>query len=178
MTEQPSGEVWKDIPGFEGRYQVSNLGNVRNTAKNCAVKCSQLKHGYMKVELRLNKTVAQKLVHRLVAEAFIPNPENKPEVNHIHGNKQDNRASQLEWCTVSENLKHSFALGFHKARIGKENELSRKVIQLTKIGTIVKVWDSIMDVQRQLKINNANVSNVALGKSNRKTAGGFVWKFV
>ena len=99
-------EIWKPIPGAEG-YEVSNLGNVRNANKTTHLALSIL-NGYYKVCLGKYGTY---LVHRLVAQTFIPNPKDKPQVNHINGNKRDNRAENLEWVTASENTQHAVKTG-------------------------------------------------------------------
>ncbi|MFD6509331.1 NUMOD4 motif-containing HNH endonuclease [Bacillus sp. NPDC060175] len=114
-------EIWKDIQGFEGRYQVSNLGRVRSIDRIDAV--GRKKKGqvlkaykdlkkYTRVYIYLNEGYGQKRpVHQMVARAFVPNPEDKPEINHIDGNKDNNMASNLEWCTSSENTIHAFKNG-------------------------------------------------------------------
>ena len=99
-------EIWKDIPGYEGKYQISNLGNVMSlhfkrspTNKRLLKPMSDNGYGYLKVMLRDNGSYKMKSIHRLVAEAFIPNPEEKPNVNHIDSNPKNNRVDNLEWCT-------------------------------------------------------------------------------
>lgn len=99
-------ESWRRIEGHEG-YEVSNMGRVRNAATQKVLKPYGDTHGYLKVEL----DGVNCRVHILVARAFIPNPECKPVVNHKHSNRADNRASQLEWVTQSENIKHSWQFG-------------------------------------------------------------------
>lgn len=108
-------EIWKDIQGYEGLYMISNLGNVKSLTKYAGVnyrkehilKPAINKHGYHRVLLSKDNKHSQKPIHRLVAIAFIPNPENKPEVNHVWGNKGDNRATSLEWNTTTENNNHA-----------------------------------------------------------------------
>lgn len=103
-------EVWRDIHGYEGLYQVSDLGRVRSITRG-GTNGRMLKpdncFGYLRYTLCKNNIPTRHRAHRLVAEAFIPNPENKPQLNHINGNKEDNRVDNLEWCTESENQLHS-----------------------------------------------------------------------
>lgn len=114
-------EIWKDIKGYEGLYQVSNLGRVRSLdrtvnykdkskalRKGRILKTHQYKCGYSRVVLWNENTYKNKSVHRLVAQAFIPNPDNKPFVNHIDGNKGNSCLNNLEWCDQSENMQHAY----------------------------------------------------------------------
>lgn len=116
-------EIWKDIRGYEGLYQVSNLGRVKSlermTSQNKHLKekltcLNKLSHGYNNVGLCKQGKTKAFYVHRLVAEAFIPNPENKPQVNHIDGCKTNNKVDNLEWVTQSENMQHAYRTGLLK----------------------------------------------------------------
>lgn len=106
-------EIWKDIEGFENRYEISSFGNVRNKKTSKVLKHSNNYHGYPFVLLRKkgDDKVKNLKIHRLVAEAFIPNPDNLPQVNHKDGNKLNNSVDNLEWCTCQYNIQHSFANG-------------------------------------------------------------------
>lgn len=128
-------EKWQDIQQFEG-YEVSNLGKVRGkdrfvkrTTGLCFIKGKELKQifnkkGYPEVRFR-KKGTHTRLVHRLVANAFIPNIYNKPQVNHIDGNKLNNSANNLEWSTNSENQKHAYKLGLQPSKAGENNSKSK-----------------------------------------------------
>jgi hypothetical protein len=119
-------EIWKDIPEYEGLYQISNLGNVKSQHSNRMngqrpgklLKITLMKNGYMSLELRMSDTNKRHLVHRLIAEVFIPNPDNRPVVNHINGIKNDNRIENLEWCTQSENIRHAIDTGLRGTSFG------------------------------------------------------------
>lgn len=109
-------EIWKDIVGYEGLYQVSNMGRVRSLKRNIILKPTSDMNGkgYYFVNLKRGNP---KKIHRLVAKAFIPNPDNKPEVNHIDGNTKNNKIDNLEWCTHQENCVHyTYCLGQHKGQ--------------------------------------------------------------
>lgn len=187
-------EEWKDIKDFESLYQVSNIGRIRrikfiNGKYNFdKIKYLQLKtynKRYIQVWLYKNGKKYIKQVHRLVAEAFIPNVENKSQVNHINGIKTDNRASNLEWCTAKENINHAFKNELIKIKKGKENwhymkrgklcPNSKQVNQYDLKGNFIRTWESMHNIERELNISNSTICKVCNGK--RKTAGGYIWKF-
>ena len=142
-------EVFTDIPGYEG-YQVSNHGRVKNSKTSKILK-PYLTRGYLRVSLYNESGRKCKLVHRLVAEAFIPNPQNKSEVNHINGCKTDANACNLEWATASENMYHAHSNGL-RAKIDTQGEKNR-LSKLTEF--------QVMQIKRLL----------ADGKSTQKTIG-------
>lgn len=175
-------ELFKDIEGFEGRYQVGTLGSVVSLnylGTRMPRKLKPTKHhlGYMMVGLGAKNL---KMVHTLVAKAFIPNPENKPYVNHIDGNKANNRVSNLEWVTSKENMNHAIRTGLrdpHKNnhQKGKDVVNSRSVDQYSKDGAFIKHWECISDAARAIGCNPCMIVNNASGRT--KSAHGFVWKY-
>lgn len=176
-------EIWKDVVGWEGLYKISNLGNVFSVRRNQNSSLSYDARGYLTVGLHKNGKQKTYKVHRLVAIAFIPNPENKPEVNHISGERDNNRLENLEWCTPSENGIHAFrVLGrkHNKPTLGKTGELSKNskpIIQFSKNGNFIKEWSSAAEASRILKINQGQITSCCLNYKDYKTAGGFIWKF-
>lgn len=113
-------EIWKEIEDTNGLYFVSNLGNVRKKEKS--IKKTERIDGYIKVRINYGDYVKNLFVHRLVAIAFIPNPDNLPQVNHIDGDKSNNTVTNLEWCTEKENQKHRIEV-LHKDMIGENNPM-------------------------------------------------------
>ena len=175
-------EVWKDIVDYEGLYQVSNLGNVKSlnfnhTGKEQILKPHKDKGGYLRVDLCKDGKRNGKLIHRLVAQAFIPNDDLfKTEINHKDENKENNVWSNLEWCDMSYNNNY----GTHQERCAKARlnhpKLSKKVNQYSLDGkTFIQSFHSAMEIQRQLGFANTHISDCCLGK--RKSAYGFMWKY-
>lgn len=179
-------EKWKDIVGYEGLYQVSNLGNIkslnyRNTGEEKIRKLVIDKYGYFVVSLRVNGKSKQHFVHRLVAQAFMPNPDNKPHIDHINTDKTDNRVCNLRWVTQKENSNNPLTVDKKKKNhrygvTGINNVRSTVVLQFSKDGEFIKKWDCITDVQRELGINRGNV--IKCCKGERKTVGGYIWRYV
>lgn len=172
-------EIWKNIPGYD-RYQISNYGNIRslNYKRTRQVKCLELgkiKNGYLAVILYDDKIIPRTfLVHRLVAEAFIPNPDNKPQVNHKDGNKTNNYISNLEWVTRKENIRHSFDCLGRVSTAGKFRKSSKPVIQLLD-NVEISEYSSISEAYKLTSIPYSNISKCCNGL--RKKAGGFKWEF-
>ena len=174
-------EVFKDIKGFEGEYQVSNMGNVKSlnfnhTKKEKLLSTKGLRRGYPTVSLGAKGSIS---VHRLVAKTFLKRPIGKDQVNHINGVKTDNRSSNLEWVTGSENMQHALKSNLWKPNIERAREISREkssiaVSQINEKGDVVNTFKSISSAERETGIKH--ISCVTLGK--RKRAGGFYWKRV
>lgn len=168
-------ELWKDIKGYEGLYQVSNLGRVKSLKYNQqnfekVLKPNIHKNGYAFCILKGKG----KSIHRLVAEAFIPNVQNKPTVNHKNGIKTDNRVENLEWSTYGENLKHAYKTNL---KTSTSNHLKKGIDQYSKDGAFIKHWESTKDIERELNINHASISGCCLHRKHYNTAGGYRWEF-
>ena len=114
-------EIWKDVVGYESIFSISNYGRVYSKRTNKILKQVRNKFGYLTIPTKINYVNYCFRVHRLVAEAFLENPDNKPEVNHKDGNKENNCQVNLEWCTGSENVKHSYDTGLRTAKSGFDN---------------------------------------------------------
>lgn len=137
-------------------------------------------HGYSKTAMYCPGDKNPQSVHRLVAKAFLPNPENKRTVNHKNGVKTDNRVENLEWATYSENIYHAYrVLGKKTALLGKlgaDNHLSKSIAKLDSKGVVLETFACGREAQRETGVNAANISKVCLGE--RETAGGFKWRLV
>lgn len=167
-------ETWRDIPGYEGLYQVSSLGRVRSLKyrqKDMTRILKQFKDGraYFKVKLCTKGKEKTVSVHRLVAIAFIPNPLKKREVNHINGNTEDNSICNLEWVTPSENMKHAVKIGHVTSPIIKS------VVQLTLDGRYIKTWESARKVSLELGLDSSTITKCC--KRKLKSCGGYHWKY-
>lgn len=149
-------EIWKNVVGYEGLYQVSSIGRVKNTKKNKLLKQRFRGKGYLAVSLNKNGCFKDYYVHRLVAEAFIPNLDNLPQVNHKSEVKTDNRVDNLEWCTVSYNINYGTrgkraAINRNLNRnLGHKGKNPRKIHQYTLDGCFIKTWNSSKEIQISL----------------------------
>lgn len=169
-------EIWKDIKNYPG-YQINNLGavkslNYNHTKKEKLMATHLDKNGYMRVTM-CNKTFP---IHRLVAEAFIPNPNNYPQVNHKDENKLNNSVDNLEWCTAKYNTNYGTG---NKRRSEKQKDISReytyKKVKCIETGIIYK---SPVDAANQLGISRLHIGHAANPKDRHKTAGGYHWEYI
>ena len=166
-------EVWKDIKGYEGLYECSNLGHIKNIQRNRLLSLP-VKRKYKQCTLSKNDVKSYYFVHRIVAELFIENKYNKEQVNHIDGDKLNNNVLNLEWCTRSENQLHAFKTGLQKSKRGEATKASKTILQLSTDGFIIDVFDSYMIAQQKTNINRTCIFECVTGK--QKTAGGYLWK--
>ena len=183
-------EEWKSLVGYEGCYEISSIGRIRGLERQCHINChgtsanrfvpsiiiSQRydRDGYLRVHLSKNGKRTSELVHRLVAKTFIDNPNNKPQVNHINGRKDDNRVENLEWCTASENVTHAYRTGLCGIIYN-----SKPVAQLDEEGNILAVFESASKAEKAFKGVCKGSSNIL--KVCRRGYGhrhGFGWKTI
>ena len=156
-------EEWKDIKGFEGKYMVSNTGKVKSlnynkTGKEKILEGVDYGYGYLYVVLYKDGKGKPCRINRLVAMAFIPNPDNLPEVNHKDKIRTNNNVENLEWCTSQYNVEYSQA---------------KAVIGINKVSGLIVEFPSAHEASRQTNINRGNISSCLIGKRN--SAGGFYW---
>jgi hypothetical protein len=171
-------EVWKEIKNFEGYYEISNLGNIRSLTRiNTNGRCLKGRlrkpykgwDGHLRIRLSKGNKLTDCLVHRLVALAFIPNPNNLPQINHKDENPQNNCVDNLEWCTLLYNLKY----GTREKRSAESRCIP--IIQYTKGGEFIERFSSIQLAEQKTGINHTHISDCA--KHKRKTCGGYVWQY-
>ena len=183
-------EIWRDIKDYEGLYQVSNFGRVRSLPRMTAsgmrggkvLKLGKDKDGYLLIAISKNGKLKTFKVHRLVAEAFIPNPDSLPQVNHKDENPSNNfvfiredgsadfAKSNLEWC----NCKYNNNYGTHNERMAKTK--SKPVTQKTKDGELIKIWSSAKEVERQTGWSHTNIS--ACCRGIKKSAYNSIWEYI
>lgn len=186
-------EIWKDVKGYEGLYQVSNYGRIKSLNYNNWKREEILKNklhrdGYLKVTLGGKDKLKYCLVHRIVAEAFIPNPNNYPQVNHKDENKQNNNVNNLEWCTAKYNSNY----GTHNERVSKKQKgkiisqkvrdsvrlANSKVVGQFKIDTmeLVNTYASTVEAATAMGVSPSSIRNNCRGDS--KTACGYIFRYL
>lgn len=168
-------EEWVDIKGYENIYQVSNLGRIKSLARegNNRTKKDRImrqyvgKTGYRQVRLCKNNKTKLYKVHILIARAFIDNPCNYPIINHKDGDKLNNEISNLEWCSCSHNIKHSYEKGLRK---------TKQVVQKSKDNLFVKRWFNISEASKTTNIPHSSIWKCC--NNQRNTAGGYKWEYI
>lgn len=188
-------EIWKDVLGYEGIYKISNLGRIESAEriiyrtdkrgyeytykrKGRILKNVLRSSGYYSVSLLNNSGKAKQVaVHRLVGLAFLENPLNKPQLNHIDGVKTNNSVDNLEWVDAKENSIHAYKLGLSKGvkRYGKDNHRSKKVKRISKDG-VIKIYDSMNQAHREDGFDTGQICRCC--NNDTKTHKGFKWEYV
>lgn len=183
-------EIWKDILGYEGYYQVSNLGNVRGIDRKVKSKINKTgfrivkgkkisphinKYGYLSIRLRKEGSTKAFTIHRLVAMTFIPNPNNYPSVNHIDENKLNNTVSNLEWCTIKYNNLYNNRQDRINEKLRDINPNSIQVYQYSKDGILLNKYRSIRDASRLTGINRSIIKRSC--KNGGVLIKNYIWKF-
>lgn len=173
-------EVFVFVPGYSNGYMVSNAGRVLSLKSASEIRPFKCRNGYYSVSLRNGKAKHNRLVHRLVAAAFVPNDERLPEVNHINGDKTDNRAENLEWCTRKQNMEHASENGLLHTpkRMAHLDDITRIAADNHKRPVIRddgEYFDSIHDAARAIGASASNVSAVCRGKY--KSCMGFTFRY-
>lgn len=184
-------EIWKNIAGFEGKYQVSNLGRIKGLPryvsnhvgkillKERILNGHPITKGYIQVQLSYRPRVL-KLIHVLVAQAFIPNPNNYPQVNHINGIKSDNRVENLEWCTNSMNQLHAYKNGLRKPSIDVWKTRTEAKIPINKYtldGVFIERYDSVSSALRSIGVQSRGSTLFRVLKSGREIYKGFRFRY-
>lgn len=164
-------EIWKPIEDFKNKYEISNLGRIRNK-KNKILKPSDNGHGYLKINLRKNNKTYNNYVHRLVALAFIPNLNNLPEINHINENTYDNNVNNLEWCSSKYNA--NYGNRNKKCQYKKQLLYGKKVKQYDLEGKYITTM-YMFEAIKLKKVYYASL--IRCCKGIYKTCGGYIWKY-
>lgn len=173
-------EIWKDIKGYENIYKISNLGRIKSLKKGGLILSLKNASGYINATLKNNNNISYCKVHRLVAQTFIPNPLNKPCVNHIDGNKHNNCVENLEWVTYKENFEHAKK---HKLWEYNKPYKCKKIFQFDLNGNYIASFEHAEEAFKKTGVCSRNILRVANKepfnkKGNyRKQAGGYIWRF-
>ena len=167
-------EIFKDIKGYDGLYQVSNLGKIKSlnynrTGKEKLLKQNINSNNYFKITLSKNNVRKNYCTHVLVAKTFIENPNRLPCINHIDGNKQNNHIDNLEWVTYKQNTEHAYKRNLMK-------HFKVKVIQYDKNMNVIKIWNSITEAS--MNVNTSKMNIIKCCKGINKTAKGYIWKYL
>lgn len=184
-------EMWRPIKGYEGSYEVSDMGNVRSLSRNITTKNGYTyvlngrilrqnirQNGYAGVILCKNGVYKPLSVHRIVAETFIPNPNNYPQVNHKDENKVNNRVDNLEWCTISYNVNYGTANVGRSYKHRNHPSISRRVGMYDKDGNLLRIFQSGSEASRQTGVHVSCLLRCCRHEKNRPTAGGYKWEYI
>lgn len=161
---------WKDVVGYEGIYQVSDTGKVKRVGKK-ELKPKIEKNGYVRFHLSKNGIAKMELAHRLVAQAFIPNPLNYKTVNHIDENKQNNCVSNLEWCDMTYQNRYG------QGAINRNKAKEKPVFQFDKNGNFIKKFDSVKIAAQELNLSESSIHCVCKKQRRYKSTGGYVFAY-
>ncbi len=177
-------EIWKDVPGYEGLYQVSNMGRVKSLERTRNMNLPGHKkpapvperilkfgesQGYQAVTLAKDGVNRKIRVHKLVALSFIPNPDRKPDINHKDGNKHNNTIENLEWVTAKENQQHALATGL------RSGENRRKIVnQYSRDGAFIRSWSGYVEIEQVLGFSRQMICHCCKGRV--PTAFGYIWR--
>ena len=166
-------EQWKVID-FASNYEVSNTGFIRNKTTKYILKGRETFNGYLQVSLKIDEKnkFMNKYVHRLVAQFWLENTNDKKEVNHIDGNKKNNNITNLEWVTAKENSNHRVNV------LNKKTTDNRKVGMFDKNNNLIQAFDSIVAAGQYFGKSRVNIDNALKHKNNQQTAYGYVWKYL
>lgn len=177
-------EIWKNIDGYDGKYMISSLGRVKSLlfGKEKILKPKTDKDGYKLINLYKDKKSYTLKIHRLVCEAFIPNPDNKPQVDHINTIRDDNRIENLRWCTQSENnhnpITHAKWEGkncYMYGMTGSKHRASKPVCMFSKTGVFIKEYENAQEFAREHNLySGSNINSCCNGKI--PSAYGYLWK--
>jgi hypothetical protein len=172
-------ECWREIENTNGLYFISSHGRVKRRKSLLLEDEYIVRHhvdfyGYLRVGIRICEKWKTIPIHRLVGIYFVPNPDNRKELNHRFGDKADNYYKHLEWCTRQENILHAYAFGLNKYHPKNWKVKSKPVIQCDLEWNEIRLFPSVMEVARTLKIRH---SNIVVAVKNKRTSHGFRWKY-
>ena len=164
----------KEIKDYE-QYLISIDGEVFRFGRSLKITPPTKNYKYYTIGLCKNSKQDRFLLHRLIAEAYIPNPKGFKTVNHINGNKLDNRLENLEWCSQSYNIQHAYDIGIKKANHATQYKNYKPIVQMDMDGNVIREWHSLNSAARELKISKGSLSACLYGK--RKTCAKFKWEY-